>query len=357
VQSCSAYVPKNSSKYLNFGRSLFLTLSALSFSSCEYKEVSDKDIRAVYIGKNADIEKIKSVLKTYGANAVIIDVKNDTGEITGDLQLDGASLVKDHMEDLHGFIQKLKESGIYTIARIVAFKDFKRDDLCFKTKDGNVWIDKEKNKWIDPRNKIAWEYILTISKKAVEIGFDEIQFDYVRFSSYFDKDGMNTDNISKPEVICEFLEYATKEIHKIGGLVSADVFGCIVDGATDPIAEKNAKIIGQDYVKVAQIVDYLCPMIYPSHFTKQSMGIELPDLEPYEVIHKFLALSKKMLSSIPKNYKVAIVRPYLQAFTAKWLTPHQVYGKKQIMKQIQAVYDSNIQQWSLFNFSIQYPVE
>lgn len=177
----------------------------------------------------------------------------------------------------------------------------------------------------------------------------------MRFSSYLGRD-KEVDNKqfdeekSKCEIIEKFLRNAKKALQPLNTKISVDVFGCIIEGAVSSKAEANAVVLGQNYINIASIVDYVCPMIYPSHFGVNSMEIKKPDLEPYNVIYKVLKLSEKMLKDAGKPELQQKVRPYLQAFTAKWLkNGYQVYSKEQIEEQIKATTDAGLNQWSLFN--------
>jgi hypothetical protein len=258
------------------------------------------------------------------------------------------------MDNVPEKIRELKKKGIYTIARIVAFKDFVREDLCIRSSNGSIFVDREKSQWLNPYDPRVWAYLIKISEESVKMGFDEIQFDYIRFSTYL-KDNMGdikNGGTSRCDVILRFLRMACDIINKMGAAVSVDVFGCIVDGATDTSVSENSSRLGQDYVELARVVNYICPMIYPSHFPRGAMGIDHPDLSPYETVRRFILLSNKMLGSV-SNEK-AIIRPYLQVFTAKWLKVHQKYGKKQVAEQIKAVADTGLSQWGLFDFSSRY---
>ena len=123
--------------------------------------------------------------------------------------------------------------------------------------------------WLNPYNREVQKYLIKLAKKAIKAGFDEVQYDYIRFSAY---KSLNETDIaenfiikSKVEIINDFLKKATKKVHKHGGKISADVFGCIIPYLFSGW-EDNAAVLGQDYEKIAAIVDYICPMVYPSHF-------------------------------------------------------------------------------------------
>jgi hypothetical protein len=287
---------------------------------------------------------------------MVIDIKNDSGGIT--YRMD-QPLVKEigadtgYIKDMPGLVKKLKEKNIYLIARIVAFKDpflaEKKEDYCLKKKDGTIFKDKNGERWINPYKKEVWDYLVDIGKKAALLGFDEIQFDYIRFSTDsgmkqvdFGKDGKDK---TKTEAITEFTKYACDNLKPLGVKVSADVFGTIIG------SKEDSEIVGQDYAKMAEYLDYICPMIYPSHYGEGSFGIAHPDTEPYKTVLAALTKSKEVLKAEKKNSKgkMAEVRPWLQDFTASWVKHHISYGKEEVREQMKAVYDAGHTEWILWN--------
>ena len=163
--------------------------------------------------------------------------------------------------------------------------------------------------------------------------------------------GEDSQEKSKTEVISEFTAYAYETLSPLGVWVSADVFGTIIDN------EYDASLVGQDYREMAMNLDYICPMVYPSHYRDGVYGIEHPDLQPYETVLAALQASEEVLSGIPKGEHRAQVRAWLQDFTASWVNPHQSYGGEQIRSQIQAVYDSGSAEWLLWNAKCSYTEE
>ena len=315
-----------------------------------------KNIKSIYFGKKTNIDDIVHLLKIYDANAVVIDVKDDWGNVSSSIKISNRQNVPStHPEKIESFLTELKKHNIYAIARVVAFKDFVRKDLCIKDANGKVKTDKEKTSWMSPYNKSVCNYLKKICCGAIEIGFDEVQLDYVRFSSSLKIDDLN-DEMHRIIAINQFLTEISDAIHALGGKISVCVFGCIIEKSNkNGKISINSRILGQDYIKICKIVDFICPMIYPSHYASGSFGgIIHPDLEPYKIIRACMELSNEML----KNQKIkAIVRPYLQAFTAFWLSKHKKYGKKEIQDQIQAITDTGIEKphWGLFNMSLKYP--
>ncbi|MDK2807727.1 MAG: hypothetical protein PWP24_460 [Clostridiales bacterium] len=305
---------------------------------------------------SAAMEDLIALVDQTKINAMVIDIKNDAGEVTYKMDEDTVNEIKaakNYVPDMPALIQKLKKKNIYLIARIVAFKDPRlaeeKPELALKNKNGTIFRDKDKLAWVNPYQKEVWDYLLSIAKQAVLLGFDEIQFDYIRFST--DKKMKDVDfgalakQKSKEEIITEFTQYMHDELSALGVFVSADVYGIVIN------SEVDQEIVGQNYKDMAENLDYICPMIYPSHYADGSFGIEHPDLEPYELIKKALDDSALVLKD---SKKAAIVRPWLQDFTASWLPHHQTYGKEQVEAQIQALEDAGYNEWLLWNGSNHY---
>ncbi len=316
-------------------------------------------VRGIYVtgpraGTDKYIQELVSLVDSTELNAMVIDIKNDSGEITYKMDLPtvkeiGAGV--NYISNIKQLITDLKEKDIYLIARIVAFKDpilaAERPELSLKKKDGTTFRDKDGLSWVNPYKKEVWEYLVDVAKVAVKLGFDEIQFDYIRFSTdsgMKDVDfGDEAKKHTKIEMITEFTKYASNELKPLGVFVSADVYGAIIDSKVD------ADIVGQNYVDMSKYLDYICPMIYPSHYADGAYGIEYPDLEPYNLILKALNKSKVVLKEIDEDKNKAVVRPWLQDFTASWLANYKTYGTEEIRAQIQAVYDAGYEEWILWN--------
>lgn len=305
------------------------------------------------------MDKLIQLVDTTEINAMVIDVKDDHGRVSylmedtiaGEIGADSKLI-----PNIDDFIKQLKEKEIYLIARIVAFKDpylaEQRQDWAIKNKDGSIYRDNNNEGWVNPYKKEVWDYLAEIASNAAEKGFDEIQFDYIRFSTgkgMSEVDfGAEATGISKEEIITGFTKYIYEKLKPLGVYVSADVYGTIISSAQD------AGLVGQNYVEMAKYLDYICPMIYPSHFGKGNYGIENPDLEPYNIIRKVLTASKEKLSQIPEGEHQAIVRPWLQDFTATWIKPHLKYGPDELRAQIEGVYSVGYEEWLLWNAGCKY---
>lgn len=331
-------------------------------------------VRAIYYtgwsaGSDKKIQQLIDLTKTTELNSVVIDIKDDDGKVGYETSIKEVRAIKawEKKYDVDKVIKKLHENNIYVIGRLVCFKDpilaQKRPDYAYKRKDGSIWRDNKGRAWINPLNKDTWDYTINIAKEAVDKGFDEIQYDYVRFSNdgnfreiYF---GPKFDHNSKSVAISEFLRKSMTEINDGKGvLLSADVFGIAA------VATGDDKIIGQNWEMLAKEVHFLSPMVYPSHYAntlQNGVGQEIngvlfkkPDLEPYKVVYNTLISGKKRLEKA--NIKTGI-RPYLQAFDAPWIGSGywQTYGGQQVRQQIKAVYDAGYDEWILWDPSNTYP--
>lgn len=307
-------------------------------------------------------DQLIELADTTEINAMVIDIKDDYGKISYAMNSPMAKEIgalTNTIPDMEQLVALLKEKNIYLIARIVAFKDpylaESRQELAIKNVDGTLYRDKNGDGWVNPYNREVWDYLVELATQAATIGFDEIQFDYIRFST--DKGiseadfGNEADTVSREEIILEFTKYAYEKIKPLDVFVSADVFGTIISSKID------ASLVGQNYVEMAKYLDYICPMIYPSHFGEGNYGIDYPDLEPYNIIRKVLIASKTKLDEIPEGEHRAVVRPWLQDFTASWIKQHLKYGKDEVRAQIDGVYDAGYEEWLLWNPTCVYSEE
>ncbi len=291
-------------------------------------------------------------------NTMVIDIKNDDGKITYRMDLEQAQNMDAcvrYIPDMEAFMAKLKEHNIYTIARIVCFKDpclaKAYPEYTIKNPDGSPLTDSSGAAWLNPYEKEIWKYITDVAVKAADAGFDEIQFDYVRFpagtAAQAADYGVDTQEYTKKQVISDFLIYAAERLHEENIILGADVFGTVIQSNVD------AEIIGQNYKEIGSIVDTICPMVYPSHYQNGTFGLDVPDAYPYETVYESMKDSKEELDSVEENHR-AVVRPWLQSFTASWVTGHIPYGGEEIRKQIQAVYDAGYEEWILWDASNRY---
>lgn len=322
-------------------------------------------IKGIYVsGPVAGIGKMDELIDLVDRtelNAMVIDVKNDEGKVTYKMQSDSVRELEasvGYIPDIHELVRKCKEKDIYLIARIVAFRDpylaEKKPDWAVHTKDGDVFRDKNGMAWVNPYNREVWDYLVEVASRAAEDGFDEVQFDYIRFSTDVKEEevdyGPEAKKADKVEIITEFTKYLYEKLAPQGVYVAADVFGTVIDNKTDQI------IVGQDYAEMASNLDYICPMVYPSHYYSGAYGIEVPDADPYETIYAASSASARELEAIPEESR-AHVRLWLQSFTAGWVPGHISYGPEQIREQIRGAYDAGYEEWILWNAAVNYQAD
>ncbi|MDD2400806.1 MAG: putative glycoside hydrolase [Clostridia bacterium] len=276
-------------------------------------------------------------------NAIVIDMKDDDGFLTTnfDIKLARDLKVRFHKGiDAEKNMNILLDKNIYPIARIVVFKDpslaESKPEFALRCKDGTIWRDRKGLAWVDPHNKGVWEYTVDVAKEAAKMGFREIQFDYVRFPSDGNMGNVvypHADGRKKEDVIKDFLKFAREELEPYNVYISADVFGLTT-------MTKDDMGIGQKFEKVITEVDYVCPMIYPSHYGKGNYGFANPNAYPYEIVKNALldGLEKVGDSSV-------VIRPWLQDFNLG--SPK--YGANEVKAQINATYDVGLEEWILWN--------
>jgi hypothetical protein len=329
------------------------------------KEKVTREVKGMYVSAYAlqgeKWSKIERLLKSTELNALVIDVKNDSGRVTYTSGVKTAQQIgadkSAKFKDITPLLTTLQNEDTYTIARIVTFKDpylaAKKPEWAMKTKFGKVWRDKKGISWVDPYNEDVWEYSIQLAKEAIRKGFDEVQFDYVRFPEQVKKMDRevvfrNPKNETKDQIIARFLRTAREEIRAVGGVVSADVFG-LTTTARDGMG------IGQKWESIAPEVDAISPMIYPSHYAKGSYGVRYPDLQPYKIVSEAVKDANKRNAKLKVSHdQVARIRPWIQDFTAKWVKPHQTYRKPDVLEQIKALQEQGIQQYILWNSSCNY---
>ncbi len=301
-------------------------------------------------------EKILGIAVATEINTLVIDVKDDNGLMTYKSNIAMVEQVEadknPRIKDVKALMELLKEYNIYPIARIVAFKDKNfashRTDHAIQLKAGGVWRDNKGVAWVNPYDKFVWNYNIAIAKEAVLNGFKEIQFDYIRFPDNAKKynpitDFPGRDGRAKDEAIEDFLEYAKQELESYKVNLAADVFGVITKSWDD-----KPEDIGQTWRKMGKSIDYMCPMIYPSHYSTGWYGYQVPDQEPYGV------LAGALKEAIERNASLEnppAIRPWIQGFTASWIKGYIKYNPKEVREQILAGKELGINEYLVWNAS------
>lgn len=308
-------------------------------------------VRGIYLtawsaGSTRKMEQVYAMLDRTEINSLVIDVR-DAGINYFKMGIplsdeSGATQVAVVKPDV--LMASLKEKGVYPIARIACFRDKfvpkKVPSQAVQLSGGGIWKDRAGYMWLDPYNQKNWDYIAQIVDFALDLGFPEIQLDYVRFpsegkastqvfpakSSYPDKD-------AKPEdVVAAFAKFIGERVRKRGAEFSADIFGIISIGKVD-------QGIGQELEKISEPFDIICPMVYPSHFAKGEYGVKDPSNSPYEIVSKSLGDYKRRLPD-------KRIRPWLQDFFG--------YNAAQIQAQIKAAKELGYEEYLLWNAQNRY---
>jgi hypothetical protein len=316
-------------------------------------------VRALYLnawaaGSTARLAQLIDVANRTEINAFVIDVK-EGGEISYRSRVPLARQIdadKAHIGDIRGVLRKLRENGIYPIARIVVFRDAvlaeARPDWSVRHENGGEWIDSYGHRWVDSYNRDVWDYNIAIAREALELGFSEVQWDYVRFpdvpSSFMRVARWPArDGRSKAQGIREFLLYSRDQLREYDVPVTADVFGLTTSARTD-------MGIGQLWEKMVDATDVLLPMVYPSHYAPGSYGIAQPNAAPFEIVKTAMDHAVRRTRGVEG---AATIRPWLQDFTLG--APR--YGPAEVRAQINAVYAAGLTEWVLWHPGSRYSVE
>ena len=277
------------------------------------KELNRVKVKGIYVSGpmagTAGMDNLIALVDRTELNALVIDDKNDDGYLTCELDVPLAEQIgseKHYIKDLPALVQTCKEKNIYLIARVVAFKDpilaEKMPEWSLHNSDGSIFRDKSGLAWVNPYRKEVWEYLASVGEAAIKAGFDEVQYDYVRFSTDSRMKqvdfGDSTKGRTKTEAISGFTLYASERIHAAGGRISADVYGVVID------SEEDQQIVGQNYVEMSRSLDAISPMIYPSHYGPYNYQIPVPDAQPYDTVLAAMQASKMVLAGLdPKTGK------------------------------------------------------
>ncbi len=297
------------------------------------------------IGEKSLRESALKLIEETELNSLVVDVKGDRGMIPYRSSIPLASEVGGQkiitVRDMSSIMRTLKEKRVYTIARIVVFKDnllaLKMPDLAVKNQKGEIWRDRENLAWVDPFKKEAWDYNIQIAIEAAQYGFDEIQFDYVRFPDATNpRFSMPNTEENRVKAISGFLMEAKKRLSPYNVFLAADIFGYVLWNLNDTL-------IGQKLDELVAPLDYFSPMLYPSGFQYGIPGYRLPVANPYEIVYLSLrrAQERSRLSSVR-------FRPWLQAFR-DYAFDKRHFNAAEIRSQIKAAEAFGSHGWMLWN--------
>ena len=333
-------------------------------------EYPENGVKGIYVtaysaGGTDKMKELINFVNSSGLNSMVIDVKDDVGNMTMDLKSENKIVqdsTNDYVTDPAAMMKQLEENEIYPIARVVVFKDTllaeARPELSFKKADGSVWKNGNGDAFVNPFSKEVWDYNIEVAKQAAKMGFKEIQFDYVRFPEGFENESKSLDYTlgdyetselddvqQRVSAVSDFVAYAREQLKAYDVEVSVDIFGY---SATVP----EAPGIGQNFSKISENVDVISSMIYPSHWNSY-FGISKPDLEPYKLVAEYMKVENKLLSGLDTPPKS---RPWLQDFTASYLGAgnYQQYGAAQVEDQVRALHDAGVNEFLLWDASNSY---
>jgi hypothetical protein len=315
-------------------------------------------VRGLYVNRWAaqSPKKMRSLIAladTTEINAFVIDIKDEFGinYSSADTMVKRNAGRGGIIPGMQSLLDTLEAHGILAIARIVVFKDSvtarQNPDWTIRKADGDAWRDREGLAWVNPYNRSLWDLNIRVAEEVTKLGFDEIQWDYIRFPEPYKslppQVFPGAEGRSKTQALVGFLELAKARLKPLGVRSTADIFGLVttVNGALE---------IGQAWEPLSPVTDVLLPMVYPSHYPRGAFGIARPNADPYAVI--YAAISKAHERDLKLGVTGEHVRPWVQAFTLG----APAYGAREVKLQKQAIYDSGYDGWILWHPGSKYGV-
>lgn len=299
------------------------------------------------------LERILDLAENTEINTVIVDVKNEYGDLLYKSRVEQAEKIGAHKNrtvyNIEKFIALLKKKNLYVIGRIVVFKDERlaqhRNDLALKDMNGSVWRNHEKLAWVDPFESEVHGYVSAIAADAASRGFDEINFDYVRFplkrELLYQKKLNQTNRVN---AITQFLKSANEALRPHNVYTSVDTYGyvCWNDNDTN---------IGHTISSLSKHCDYIAPMLYPSGFGPGIMGFKDPTDHSYAIINESIKEAVKK-----SDVSAARFRPWLQSFK-DYGFDRKFFRSKEISEQIKGAQDALCSGWMLWNPSSRFTAQ
>ncbi len=352
----------NLSSLLSRVKTVVPVTKGASLSDEEIKNIprlTPATVKAVYLtswsaGSERRINYVINLSKTTKINAVVIDIKDYSGYIAYNTQIPEATLYNARqikISNIDALVKRFHDENIYTIARIAVFQDpvlaRARPDLAIFNKYGispfwsffaaiSLWFDNLQLAWVDPSSTEVWNYNIAVAKDALAHGFDEVNFDYVRFPSDGDLKAMGfpiwQGDKAKHEVIRDFFREVRRQIPD--ARISVDLFGLTTTNSDD-------LGVGQIIEDAYENFDYISPMVYPSHYARGFLGHQNPAEYPYEVVEYSMRKAQERLNNFKKLHETsekkinAQLRPWLQDFNMG-----AVYDSSMVRAEIQAVSDA-----------------
>jgi len=341
-----------------FGKNLSINQTVSLAPDADSTEVLQKNeaiipktpavVKSVYVtgwsaGSSSYLNYLSSLFETTGINSVVVDIKDSSGYVyynSGVPEVKKYNLYNYSIKDIDALVKFFHDKNIYVIGRISVFEDpmyskNRKDLAVYNTKETTdvltpvLWADKNGLSWMDPSSKEVWDYNIALAKDAISHGFDEINFDYIRFPSDGDFSNMGFPiwdrKNSRQEIMKSFFAYLREQLSD--KIISADLFG-LTTVSRDDLG------VGQNLEDALKYFDYVCPMVYPSHYANGFIGFENPAEHPYQVVrysagtayfrrkiflYQQIIKSRESKTSLDSNFEidnelVGKVRPWLQDF-------------------------------------------
>ena len=313
------------------------------------------NVKALYLtywgasNNSGTLKKILKIIDNTEVNSVVMDVKNEYGSTSFFTSFKQANSYGAHKtrtnRNIQKFMQTMKKHHIYTIARIVVFKDelqaANNTEYALKKKEtGKIWRNADNMAWVDPYDVRSHKYSIRMAQEAAKVGFDEINFDYIRFPA---KKGLLFSQVNnqknRVKAIGKFIDRAQNSLRKYGVFISVNTYGNIC-------WSKDDNGIGQTVSALAKHADYLAPMLYPSGFSSGSFHFKYPAEHPYAVV-------RRSISNIKDRIDTKRIRPWIQYFR-DYTKAHRLYKKFEVNEQIRAANDMNTSGWMVWSPSSKY---
>ncbi len=307
-------------------------------------------VKAIYMsswvaGTPSVRKRLIDLVDTTELNAIVIDVKDNTGHLSWE----------GRVRDLDELIKELHDKNIYVIARIASFQDpayvaKHPEEAVTNIKTGKIWRDRKGEPWVDTGSKKMWEYLVSIGNEAYARGFDELNYDYIRFPTDGDLKAMRfpisqerglTD---KRAIVKEFYAYLHDQFSPKGIPISGDLFGIIATNSNE------TKTLGQDLGDGLTYFDYVSLMVYPSHFYPGTAGFQNPAAHPGEIITYStkgavaITLATASSTGVASSTLIAKLRPWYQDFDMG-----ATYTKEMVRAQITAGEKFGVHSWMLWD--------
>ncbi|MBI5140249.1 MAG: hypothetical protein HZA94_02280 [Candidatus Vogelbacteria bacterium] len=317
-----------------------------------------ESVKAIYMsswvaGSPVYRKRLVDMIESTELNSVVIDVKDSTGKIAFEMEdplVKSIGAFENRMPDARSFIKSLHEKNIYVIARIAVFQDPHvtkvQPEWAVRTKKtGAIWKDRNGLSWANMASREFWDYIVAIARESYKAGFDELNFDYVRFPSDGNMidiayPGFDEGMVTKAEQLRRFFEYLSENLRLTKAPLSVDLFGMTTTNTDD-------LNIGQVLENALPYFDYVAPMVYPSHYPPTFNGWKKLATVPYELI-KFV-MEEGVKRTIAASFSPNKLRPWLQDFDLG-----AIYTAPMVRDQIQATYDVGLNSWMLWDAGNKY---